>query len=128
MSDLLPLLNIIDYLRPADVRDEINIAVLKSLLRHEPQAPGQLQDAVGEPNATQMSRCLATLEATGMIERGVNTNDKRKFDIRLSAAGRDWIGCVQDARAEDLRKKLATLSPLTKKALIQAAVTATEVV
>jgi DNA-binding MarR family transcriptional regulator len=107
MNDVSAILSLLDRLRPS-TDDRIFDAAL-ILSRQPSMQPQQIQQALGEANAAQVSRWLSALEVDGLIVRAVNANDKRRFDISLSAAGEQWVRAKQEERAAELRERLEAL-------------------
>lgn len=63
---------------------------------------------------SKVSRAAARLEASGLIEKRENVEDRRLLDMRLTAKGRDLIARIvpiADAFQSDLIRKLGDLSP-----------------
>jgi len=57
-----------------------------------------------------VSALLASLEKQGLVERALNRDDKRKFNIRLTRAGRDLIRKILPAHSAHLCAAFAELS------------------
>lgn len=84
--------------------------------------PSEISERQGTSRNT-ISGLIRTLEDEGLIERRLDQNDRRKFNIRLSAAGRDLVqrhahrhmstigGCFSSLTSEEQ----STLSRLLKK-------------
>ena len=59
----------------------------------------------------RVSRAVATLVAAGHVERRVDTGDRRRSALRLSASGRDIYARVVPAALAYEKRLLAALSP-----------------
>jgi len=65
-----------------------------------------------------VSSLLRGLEARGLIERAIDSEDKRFFRIRLSAAGRDAVMKVTPVRAAQLNRMADGLTSMEREQLI----------
>ncbi len=66
-----------------------------------------------------VSSLLDSLEKQGLIERTLNTADKRKFDIRLTRAGRDLIKKTLPNHSACLTQTFAALTIEEQNALLK---------
>ncbi len=84
--------------------------VLATLVRQGPMRAGDLA-AAESVNPTMLSRILAFLEESRLIERTPDPDDARSSVARATTAGKRLIGRLRARRAAVLRERLAALPP-----------------
>ncbi|MEU6248605.1 MarR family transcriptional regulator [Glycomyces sp. NPDC047010] len=77
--------------------------------RAEGQAISQIAEAI-DVDRPRASRLTAALLADGLIEREAAPGDQRYATIRLTAAGRDFVGRVHAARRRSVAEALGGFS------------------
>jgi DNA-binding MarR family transcriptional regulator len=82
---------------------EFEFLTLSVLHTHQPMTVGNIQRLLGVLPA-QMSRIIRSLEnrQPALIECQINARDKRKVDVRLTAAGEAALAAYQEARVRRL--------------------------
>lgn len=65
-----------------------------------------------------VSALLASLEEQGLIERTLSREDKRKFNIRLSKAGRDLVGVTLPKHSSFMAETLVGLTVQEQATLV----------
>lgn len=71
---------------------------------------------------SKVSRAAARLEASGLIEKHENAEDRRLLDMRLTAKGRDLIDRIvpiADAYQDEILTLLGAQAPLFRTALLK---------
>lgn len=71
---------------------------------------------------SKVSRAAARLEASGLIEKRENAEDRRLLDMRLTAKGRDLIDRIvpiADAYQDEILTLLGAQAPLFRAALLK---------
>lgn len=71
---------------------------------------------------SKVSRAAARLEASGLIEKRENAEDRRLLDMRLTAKGRDLIDRIvpiADAYQDEILTLLGAQAPLFRTALLK---------
>lgn len=113
-----------DRLHPRIARGaarELQLCAL--LLAESPRSPQQLSKAMGVLPSL-VTRTLKNLEddyTVPLILRVVESGDRRKFAIRLTAAGQEWYQKVQEQRAQELMGRVRAELPQVQELLLKAA-------
>jgi DNA-binding MarR family transcriptional regulator len=110
-------------LRHQQLGDDLTVSqlsVLSVLGREGPLTAGDLaaKEHVRPPS---MTRIIASLQATGMIQRGENPADGRQVLVGLTELGRERAGAEQAARERWLAQQLSGLTIEERDLLRQAA-------
>lgn len=95
------------------------LTVIGAIHRHGPISLGELaaRERLSPPT---ISRVVAALEETGMIERAPDAHDRRVYRVRTTADGARWIERSRTARNEWLAGRIAALSAPERAALAAA--------
>lgn len=64
------------------------------------------------------SRLCDRLESAGLVHRELDSGNRRKITLRLTAEGDGLMGAIRDRRSEDLAVTLATMSAVEREALV----------
>lgn len=87
--------------------------VLAHLAQSDAVSVREIHERV-DMDKSKVSRAAARLEASGMIEKRENPDDRRLLDMRLTAKGRDLIARIvpiADAYQAEIIAQLGPLSP-----------------
>ncbi|MGA4545279.1 MarR family winged helix-turn-helix transcriptional regulator [Uniformispora flossi] len=64
------------------------------------------------------SRLCDRLESAGLVHRELDSGNRRKITLRLTAEGDGLMGAIRDRRADDLAVTLAAMSAADREALV----------
>ena len=93
-----------------------------SLMRHVAAAEGQTQQALGDALGIPKSRMVALvddLEARGLIERRLRTDDRRARALHLTEEGCDVLEHAQQIEADHNAKLTGSLSRAEYEQLVE---------
>ncbi len=94
-------------------------SALAALNAAGPVRPGDLAAREGVSPPT-MTRIIASLEAAGLVARADDPQDRRAVLVEATAAGSALIQGESYARSSALRRRVATLAPADRAALVAA--------
>jgi DNA-binding MarR family transcriptional regulator len=95
------------------------ISVLQTVVREGPIRLSDLSDAEGI-NPTQLSRAVAHLVETGLLERASDEGDRRAAWVKPTVAGRRLAERMRRERTDALNLALADLSPAERRRIDEA--------
>jgi DNA-binding MarR family transcriptional regulator len=106
--------------RRADDLKELEFLTLAILQAEQPMIVGDIQRLLGVLPA-QMSRIIRALEARDrpLISCHINSHDKRKIDVTMTAAGEKALCDYQGARVGRLAKRLRGLADDEQEDLVR---------
>jgi DNA-binding MarR family transcriptional regulator len=93
------------------------ISVLLTVVRVGPIRLSDLADAEGI-NPTQLSRAIAHLVDTGLVDRSADEGDRRAAWLRPTAAGRKLTERIRRERTDALNVALETLDPAERERIV----------
>ena len=96
-----------------------SISVLLTVVRVGPIRLSDLADAEGI-NPTQLSRAIAHLVDTGLVDRSADEGDRRAAWLRPTAAGRKLTRRIRRERTDALNGALETLDPAERERIVSA--------
>ena len=95
------------------------ISVLLTVVREGPVRLSDLAEAEGI-NPTQLSRAIAHLVDTGLVDRSADEGDRRAAWLRPTAAGRKLTERIRRERTDALNVALETLDPAERERIVSA--------
>jgi len=95
------------------------LAVLGVLLREGPRQLTELA-AAERINPTLLSRVVGRLEDDGLVKRSAQEQDRRSYQVSITAAGRSLGEDLRHERCQALAGRLAALDPQHAEALFEA--------
>ena len=95
------------------------ISVLLTVVRVGPIRLSDLADAEGI-NPTQLSRAIAHLVDTGLVDRSADEGDRRAAWLKPTAAGRKLAERIRKERTDALNVALAGLDPAERERVVSA--------
>jgi DNA-binding MarR family transcriptional regulator len=95
------------------------ISVLLTVVREGPLRLADLADAEGI-NPTQLSRAIAHLVESGLVERAADEGDRRAAWLKPTAAGRKLAERIRKERTDALNAALAGLDPAERERVVSA--------
>jgi DNA-binding MarR family transcriptional regulator len=95
------------------------ISVLLTVVREGPIRLSDLSESEGI-NPTQLSRAIAHLVETGVVERSADRGDRRAAWIKPTHAGRRLTERIRRERTDALNRALADLSPAERRRIDEA--------
>lgn len=84
--------------------------VLKCLKENPKATQIELAEKVFKDNAS-ITRIIELLAKAGFLKRQINTNDRRKFDLKITASGNKILGDVYKIVLVNRVKALENISP-----------------
>ena len=96
-----------------------SISVLLTVVREGPVRLSDLAEAEGI-NPTQLSRAIAHLVESGLVERAADEGDRRAAWLRPTAAGRKLTRRIRRERTDALNGALETLDPAERERIVSA--------
>ena len=96
-----------------------SISVLLTVVREGPVRLSDLAEAEGI-NPTQLSRAIAHLVDTGLVDRSADEGDRRAAWLRPTAAGRKLTRRIRRERTDALNGALETLDPAERERIVSA--------
>jgi DNA-binding MarR family transcriptional regulator len=94
-------------------------SVLLSVVREGPIRLSDLAEAEGI-NPTQLSRAIAHLVDTGLVERAADEGDRRAAWLKPTAAGRKLTDRIRRERTDALNLALDDLDPAERERIVAA--------
>lgn len=96
------------------------LSALATLAKEGPMTPSllALRERVKPPS---MTRVIASLAETGLVDRSAHPDDGRQVLVAVSASGHELIEVERRASREWLQQRLAELQPAERKTLSEAA-------
>ena len=94
-----------------------SISVLLTVVREGPVRLSDLAEAEGI-NPTQLSRAIAHLVDTGLVDRSADEGDRRAAWLRPTAAGRKLTERIRRERTDALNVALETLDPAERERIV----------
>jgi DNA-binding MarR family transcriptional regulator len=95
------------------------ISVLLTVVREGPVRLADLAEAEGI-NPTQLSRAIAHLVESGLVERAADEGDRRAAWLKPTAAGRKLAERIRRERTDALNVALAGLDPADRERVVSA--------
>jgi DNA-binding MarR family transcriptional regulator len=121
---------IVQALRRASIQYEgftsAQIFVLRTLGKSQGASINDLA-ALTHTHQSTASQMVARLEANGLIERRTAPDDRRRVELKLSAAGRDVIRDRDTTPQEQIVEAIAAMSSENRTALAQGLAALTEI-
>lgn len=108
------------FRRPDSPVSLSQLSALATLAKEGPMTPSllALRERVKPPS---MTRVIASLAETGLVDRSAHPDDGRQVLVAVSASGHELIEVERRASREWLQQRLAELQPAERKTLSEAA-------